>query len=156
MKKMSLLLMTMVLSFCVNAQDITGQWNGLLKTQGIELRVILHITKSETGYSSTMDSPDQNAIGIPVTSTVFENNILKFEISNMMASYSGELKENKIIGVLKQNGQEITLSFTRNVAEKKTVDGYQEAHSMEPIRYHGEDIFFKILSKYHTCRNLKP
>ena len=38
--------------------------------------------KTENGYSSTMDSPDQGANGIPITSISYSNSILAIEISN--------------------------------------------------------------------------
>ena len=57
-------------------QDITGQWNGILKVQGTQLRIVFHINKADQGFSSTMDSPDQHAAGIPVTSTTFDNQTL--------------------------------------------------------------------------------
>ena len=143
MKKPGLMFIAMIMALWSHAEDITGQWNGLVKFQGIELRVILHITKDDTGYAATMDSPDQNAMGIPVTGTSFENNILKIEISNMKVVYSGEFKDNKITGILKQNGQEMPLVFTRDGVEKKTIDGYQEAQIKAPFTYYTEDVFFE-------------
>jgi len=65
------------------SQDITGQWTGLLKVQGMQLRVVFNISKTDSGYSSTMDSPDQGAKGIPVTSTIFDNPKLKIEVSSL-------------------------------------------------------------------------
>jgi len=34
-------------SFC---QDITGEWNGALKVSGIQLRLVIHVTKTETSF----------------------------------------------------------------------------------------------------------
>lgn len=34
----------------MSAQGITGQWNGALKVQGIQLRIVFHISKTDTGY----------------------------------------------------------------------------------------------------------
>ncbi len=73
MKTFSFLLIAFLTSIPFTAQDISGQWNGALKLQGMELRLVLNITKTATGYSATMDSPDQGAKGIPVTTTTFEN-----------------------------------------------------------------------------------
>jgi len=72
--------MTILSTFIMTGQEITGQWNGIIKVPGSQLRVVFNITKSEKGYSSTMDSPDQGAKGIPFTKTSFENSILKLEI----------------------------------------------------------------------------
>jgi hypothetical protein len=96
MKIISILLFTTLTAFIVAAQDITGQWNGALKIQGTQLRLVFNITKTDTGYRSTMDSPDQGATGIPVTSTTFENFKIKFEVKNAGIEYNGELKDKEI------------------------------------------------------------
>ena len=83
MKKPTLILIAILTTLSIYGQDITGQWNGLLKVQGIQLRVVFNISKAGTGYSSTMDSPDQGAKGIPVTSTSFEKAVLKLSARNM-------------------------------------------------------------------------
>jgi len=46
MKNFIILLVTLITTLTSTAQDITGQWNGVLKVQGTQLRVVLEeITK---------------------------------------------------------------------------------------------------------------
>lgn len=78
MKIIFILLFTLLTSFTLTAQDITGQWNGVLKVQGTQLRLVFNVAKSDNGFISTMDSPDQGAKGIPVTNTTFDNSKIKF------------------------------------------------------------------------------
>lgn len=125
----------------MSAQDITGQWNGALKIQGIQLRIVFHISKTDTGYTTTMDSPDQNAKGIPVTTTTFENSKLKLEITNLRFEYYGELDESVIKGTLKQNGQVFPLDLSREQIEKRTIKRPQEP--TKPYPYYSEDITFQ-------------
>ncbi|HQF41591.1 MAG TPA: hypothetical protein PK073_01675, partial [Ignavibacteriaceae bacterium] len=73
MKPILFLAVALFTSCIINAQDITGQWKGILKIQGMQLRVIFNISKTDSGYISTLDSPDQGAKEIPVTTTIFEN-----------------------------------------------------------------------------------
>ena len=80
MKTFSFLLIAFLTSIPLTAQDISGQWNGALKVQGTQLRLVINITKTADGYSATMDSPDQGATGIPINSTTFENSKLYFAI----------------------------------------------------------------------------
>jgi hypothetical protein len=47
--------------------DIDGAWMGSLDTGAIKLRVVFHICNTGDGLKATMDSPDQGAMGIPVT-----------------------------------------------------------------------------------------
>jgi pimeloyl-ACP methyl ester carboxylesterase len=128
-------------SFSVSAQDITGQWNGALKIQGNQLRIVFHISKTDTGFTATMDSPDQNAKGIPVTTTTFENSKLKLEITNLKFEYDGELDGSVIKGTLKQNGQVFPLDLSREQIEKRTIKRPQEP--TKPYPYYSEDITFQ-------------
>ena len=99
MKKSTMLILALSLHFAAFAQEITGQWNGALKVQGTQLRLVFNITKTQNGFSATMDSPDQGAKGIPTTSTSFENSILKIKIENAKIEYEGTLgKDNIIVG----------------------------------------------------------
>jgi len=141
MKTISIFLITLLTSFTLTAQDITGQWNGVLKVQGIQLRLVFNVAKTDNGYSSTMDSPDQGATGIPVTNTTFENSKIKFEVTNAGIEYYGELKENEIIGTLKQGGQEFPVNLSKNAIEKVVVKRPQEP-SM-PYPYYSEEVTFQ-------------
>ena len=112
--KKTVAIMVFVLSVLgLEAQDISGQWNGALKVQGMQLRIVFNISKTGTGYSSTMDSPDQGAKGIPVTTTTFVDAKLKLEMVNLKAEFNGELKENKFEGTFKQNGNEFPMTLSR-------------------------------------------
>src|SRR5689334_23052430 len=74
------------------AQDITGDWNGALSVNGAELRLVLHITKNPDGtLKSTLDSVDQNAKGIPVTSTSLKDSALRLKVEAASAMYEGKL-----------------------------------------------------------------
>lgn len=123
MKKATLIILTFLTSLTVFGQDITGQWSGILKVQETQLRVVFNISKTDNGYSSTMDSPDQGAKGIPVTSTSFDHSILKLVITNAKIEYEGTLnKDNNIIGNFKQAGKSFPMDLSRVKIEKeKTV-----------------------------------
>lgn len=133
-----LLVMTFYGSF---SQDITGQWNGALKVQGTQLRIVFHISKTGTGYTSTMDSPDQGAKGIPVTSTTFENSKLKLEITNLKFEYTGELKGKLFEGTMKQNGMEFPMNLSKETIEKQTFVRPQEPK--KPYPYISEEVTFQ-------------
>ena len=137
-------IITLALIFLISnhsfGQDITGQWNGVLKVQGTQLRLVFHVTKTDIGYISTMDSPDQGANGIPVTNTTFENSKIKFEVSNARIEYNGELKENEIIGTFKQGGQEFPMNLSRKDIEKVVI---RPQEPIKPYPYYSEDITFQ-------------
>ncbi len=140
MKTIAALFITLLLGFDAFGQDIAGQWNGSLKVQGMQLRIVFNITKTESGYSSTMDSPDQGAKGIPVTSTTFEDSKLKIEIANLKAEYNGELKENKFEGTFKQSGMEFPMNLSKEHIVKQSFVRHQEP--IKPYPYYAEEVTF--------------
>lgn len=123
-------------------QDITGQWNGILKVQGTQLRVVFNINKTESGFSSTMDSPDQGAKGIPVTATSFENQTLKLAVTNLGVEYQGNLdKDNVIVGTFKQGGMSFPLNLSKDMVEKEKLVRPQEPK--KPYSYFEEEVSFE-------------
>ncbi len=142
MKKITLILFAIFTALSMSGQSIACQWNGVLKVQGIQLRIVFNITQTDKGYSSTMDSPDQGSKGIPVTSTSYENSILKLEISNAGIQYEGTLdKENAFVGTFKQGGQSFPLVLTKTKVEKEKVIRPQEP--TKPYPYYSEVVKFK-------------
>ena len=137
MKNIILLGLTFLSTFNCKAQDITGQWNGTLKE--VQLRLVFDITKTENGFVSTMDSPDQGANGIPVSSTSFENLSLKLEIPKAQIEYNGTLKDSIIIGTFKQGGQ----VFTMNLSKGKQLNQTSRIQEPKiPYPYYTEEVTF--------------
>jgi pimeloyl-ACP methyl ester carboxylesterase len=141
MKKILVILLSAILSTALFGQDITGQWNGLLKVQGTQLRVVFNVSKTDAGYSATMDSPDQGAKGIPVTNTVIEGSKVKFEVASAKIEYSGEWKDDEIVGTFKQSGREIPMNLSRKAQEKEPVRKPQEP--IPPFPYASEEVIFQ-------------
>ncbi len=125
-----------------HAQDITGQWNGILSFSGGQLRVVFNIEKTGTGYTSTMDSPDQGAKGIPTTSTSFDGKTLKLTSSQMKMEFAGTYKNAESIeGTFIQSGQSMPLNLSRKMIEKAKVLRPQEP--IKPYSYYTEEVTFK-------------
>ena len=141
MKKLILIISTLLLTLTNYGQDITGQWNGVLKVQGIQLRVVFNINSIDNNFVSTMDSPDQNAKGIPVTTTSFESPALKLTISNLGVEYKGVLGDNNIIvGTFKQAGQSFPMDLSKEKIKKKELIRPQEPK--KPYSYYTEEVSF--------------
>ncbi|MDR1644931.1 MAG: alpha/beta fold hydrolase [Tannerellaceae bacterium] len=123
-------------------QEITGDWNGILKVQGIQLRVVFHISQTGDAYSATMDSPDQNAFGIPATAASYGRPALKLSISNLGVEYEGTLQEDgNIKGTFRQMGQSFPLDLQRATVEKEKPSRPQEPS--RPYPYAEEDVAFE-------------
>ena len=139
MKFLSALLFIFSFSFLFS-QDITGDWHGKLDVNGMPLRVVFHISKVENTYSSTMDSPDQNAFGIPITSTAFSENTLTIISKEMSATYTATFIENKFEGVFDQMNNKMPLILSREALDKTVINRPQEPkpkfnYVMEEVKF---------------------
>lgn len=142
--KMKKILATLVAAtICITAfcQDITGTWNGVLKVQAMQLRLVFNISKTDNGYSATMDSPDQGAKGIPVTTVSFENAKLQLKIDNAGILYEGLFEKDSIVGTFKQGGLVVPMNLSRKIAEKQKVFRPQEP--LKPYAYYEEEVTFE-------------
>ena len=126
----------------VFSQEVIGTWNGILKVQGMQLSLVFHVNKTDNGFSSTMDSPDQKAFGIPVTTTSFESSKLSIAITNAGIEYEGVLgTDGIIIGTFKQSGQSFPMNLSKAKVEKEIIKRPQEPK--KPYSYYTEDIVFE-------------
>ncbi len=139
MKLIITLVLTLFTSYLLTAQNITGQWNGVLKVQGTQLRLVLNISKANDSYIGTMLSPDQSAKEIPASVVTFENNTLNFTIENLRIAYEGKLdNDNIIVGNFNQGGQSFPLNFSKDKIEKEKLVRPQEP--TKPFNYYSEDV----------------
>ncbi|HDZ15165.1 hypothetical protein LCGC14_0753960 [marine sediment metagenome] len=127
----------------LQAQDITGKWHGLLEIPGSPLRLVLNIQNSVDGYSSTLDSPDQGAMGIPVDITTFADGNLSIAVTVLGLTYTAELKGNTFYGGFAQGGFNLPLEMSRKPIEKPTQKRPQEP--IGPFAYYSESVSFKNL-----------
>jgi len=124
MKKfLRLLLASTSLSALCFAQNIVGDWQGTLNTGAAELRLVLHITKAADGtLKGTLDSIDQGANGIPVTSISLQGSTLKFASDSIRGSYEGKVdrEATAVHGTWTQRTS-LALDFQRVTDSAKTV-----------------------------------
>ena len=118
MKKLIFITKLFIAAASMYVQDITGTWNGVLVVPGAELRVDFNISESDDGYTSTMDSPDQGAYGIPVTTTKFENNELSITVEDLTIVYKAKLNDDGVFkGKFTQMGQTYDMDLTKKKEE---------------------------------------
>ena len=99
--------------------QIVGDWQGTLNAGGAELRLVLHVTAAKDGsLSSTLDSVDQGAPGIPVASTTLKDSKLSLVVDAVKGSYEGTVNKDatEIDGTWTQ-GQPLELNFKRVAAQ---------------------------------------
>src|SRR5215510_5952717 len=104
--------------------DIDGAWIGGLS----KLRIVLHIITYEDGMTAKLDSPDQDAFGIPVTTITRDGAELKFEIKSIRGRYEGKINPERttMSGNWKQEGDSSPLVLKRTSVFPKPEDAVTE------------------------------
>ncbi|MCU0877477.1 MAG: alpha/beta fold hydrolase [Pirellulaceae bacterium] len=85
--------------------ELAGIWAGELNLGVAKLRLVVEFKKQEDGgYAGTMDSPDQNAFGMPIDEVLLDKQSIKFTMKKIGGAYAGELSANgkEIKGTWKQ------------------------------------------------------
>lgn len=130
----------------VHAQDdqhdarIAGTWMGTLRPGGIELRVVFNITADSAGrLQATMDSPDQGAMGIPISEVTLEGQQIAMTVPVINGRYDGELGDDgsHIGGRWSQSGSVFPLDLER-VDEAPVLARPQEPEP--PFPYRAEEV----------------
>lgn len=123
MKKIIAMALFVLAAACaVRAQDVVGDWKGTLKAGDAELRLIVHITKADDGsLKATMDSIDQGAKGIPISSISLKDSKLFFTSAAIHGSYDGTVNKDatEIKGTWSQ-GTPLPLDLSRAPKSVKT------------------------------------
>ena len=104
MDRRLLWIMTVAGVACAQTPSIVGTWQGTLEAGALKMRLALHIAANENGgFTSTLDSLDQNLSGIPVPQTILSGNTLHLDLPSR-AQFDGTLNE---------KGTEIAGTFTQ-------------------------------------------
>ena len=94
-----------MLAFTANAQE--GAWNGELDVMGSKLPLVFNFSPN----GCTMDSPSQNAKGIPAEKTVTDDGTIKVTVRMIGATFEGKMADGEIKGTFTQNGYPLPLTL---------------------------------------------
>ena len=105
----------------LNAQDkvkntiLPGSWMGKLSVDGMELRVVFNLKLvQKDSLTVTLDSPDQNAEGIPAGPVVVENQKVIIKAPGINGQYDGTvMNDSTITGTWSQNGGTLPLDIKK-------------------------------------------
>ena len=142
MKKIIIILLfALFANFAGMAQEITGAWNGALEVGEQKLRLVFNIEKTGAGISATMDSPDQNTFGIPVSEATFDGTKLFISITQAGIKYVGTLAGDNITGTFTQMGSSFPMVLSKKAQKVEKPKRPQEPE--KPYPYVSEDVYFE-------------
>ena len=122
------------------AQNIIGSWSGVLSVSNTKLQVVFNITQQDSSYTSTMDSPDQGAFGLPTTRTTFADNKLEIVATGLGIYYQGILAGDSIVGSFNQGG----ISFPLILKKAEKVQFNRPQTPVEPYPYTNEEVIITL------------
>ncbi|MGD0871410.1 MAG: alpha/beta fold hydrolase [Bryobacteraceae bacterium] len=105
----------------VHAQDIVGDWQGLISAGGRQVHLIVHIIRDKGGaLQGTLDSVEQGVMGLPLSVVAFQDSKLTFRMDAANIRYEGIVNAagTEIPGTWTQ-GQTAPLDFKRMAAAVK-------------------------------------
>jgi uncharacterized protein len=104
------------------AGGIVGDWKGALSAGGAQLHLVLHVTKNSEGkLAATLDSVDQGAMGIPVSSAAVKDGKLNLTVDAVHGTYEGTINTDwtEIKGTWTQ-GAPMELTFKKSATPVST------------------------------------
>jgi pimeloyl-ACP methyl ester carboxylesterase len=123
------------------AGGIEGDWNGVLHSGPVELRLALHLTRAPDGsLTGTLDSLDQSAQGIPVSKVTEQERSVTLEIGAVKATYEGHVSADgaEIEGTFRQGGMSLPLTLRRGLAAELA----RPQNPKKPYPYDEEEVAF--------------
>ena len=126
--------------------SVIGTWQGTLEAGGTKLRIVFHVSKTDSGtISATFDSPDQSAYGIPFSSLTVEKDSVHFVAALIGGAYDGRfaLDQSAIVGFWKQRGAVVDLKLERSATALPPPKMERPQEPKPPYPYRSEEISFE-------------
>lgn len=144
MKKLILLFVIITMQIFSQQKDLTGIWTGKLALpNSLELTIVFNLSKNDSGiYSSTLDSPDQGAMGIATESTSIDADSILIKIPVVQGYYTGKIfyNEMKITDKWFQGGMGLDLMLNK---VDKLAGPNRPQEPKEPFPYNSEEVLFE-------------
>lgn len=150
MKQIILSCMFIGTSIVTIAQDISGNWQGTADVMSQRLRAVFHITKENSKYIVTFDSPDQGGFGLHCEDLTLTGDSVVIKMNFIGGSYNGKWNgSDEIAGALSQGGQHFVLPLKRITGDNKVSPAPQSSAArpkpqtpQPPFNYISEEVAY--------------
>lgn len=139
---MKRIFLTIIAIFCiltVQAQ-VKEIWKGELAVGPQKLPLVLNLQRGDTP-SVTLDSPAQNAFGIPATLIHLSDDSIAISIPVIGAEFRGSITPEEIRGIFSQSGYNFPLNLIRATENKPQTDSRPQTPKA-PFPYTTQEISF--------------
>lgn len=145
MKNGFLILVCLLFVQLAGAQTkVAGTWEGKLSVGPNTLRLVVHIKGEAGAYSATLDSPDQGAKGIPVSSVQQSGDSLHLEVAAAGAKLSGRLlNDSTLSGQWQQGGAAFPIEMKKSAGSNSAVAVQKRPQTpVPPFPYESKDVTY--------------
>lgn len=127
-----------------SAAEAAGDWIGTLDLGALKLRIVFHIINAPDGLKANIDSPDQNATGLPVSSVQVSGSSVRLESTRLNAIYEGKLDSSlaTLNGTWKQGLGQWPLTLKRVTNKAELAPPERPQNPKKPYPYREEDVFY--------------
>jgi uncharacterized protein len=130
----------------VAPSDIDGDWKGTLEAGGAKLRLLFHIKNTKDGLTATLDSLDQGAMGIPVSSVTRDGATLKILLKAIDGRFEGKISADlkAIDGTWTQRGNSLPLVLTLGKGKDAAMAPPKRPQNpVRPLPYREEEVTYE-------------
>lgn len=126
----------------VPGDGLDGIWQGSLRVNAFELRLLFKLNKNDKDFKGTMSSIDQNANDIPVSKATENGREILIEVQSIGGIFEGKLSADgsEIEGQWKQGGQKFPLKILRL---ERAPDLARPQEPKKPYPYTEEEVVFR-------------
>lgn len=134
MKKLIITSLIFIISFNIFSQDISkfaGNWDGIIKTNGISLRIIFKIEKiNDTTLNAKFDVPDQFAYNVPINKIYVIGDTITLKNFDFHIKLKGFVKDSIFIALYKQGEFKSNMILSNNKNYK--IDDFKRPQTPVP------------------------
>lgn len=124
---------------------LDGTWQGKLRRNEVDLRLVLRVRTDNQGTNVTLDSPDLVAFGMPVSGFTRDGDEVSFDVHAAAVHFKGSLVQDDatITGQWSRPGQpDATVSFVRTGESTERAAQVRPQMPTEPLSYRAEEVSF--------------
>ncbi len=126
-------------------EGLDGTWNGTLRRNDVDLRLVLRVRTDANGTIATLDSPDMNAMGLRLSEFTRRGERISFGVPAAAVQYTAQLSDGggRMTGAWTRPGQpDASVSFVRTQATTERAPRQRPQQPKPPFDYEAEDVTF--------------
>ena len=150
-KQIAMAAICLLCSATLMAKETAGDWQGELQIQpNVSLPLIMHLSQHDGEWQVTIDSPAQQAFGIPGEAERITDTSVSVTFKTIGARYKAKLSNDQLKGTFSQAGSDFSLTLTRksdNDSESSAAAAPRPQQPQPPFDYQVEEVAYQHVTE---------